>query len=97
MDHNRPDGSPYYSLLDPEKSSAENLLLNTLSASGETYSVNEKELATLIFNQWKSSNGHYANMINPELNANAVSIQLVDKDGWLVYVASELLVFNSNW
>ncbi|OUL08887.1 hypothetical protein B0533_08380 [Sedimentibacter sp. SX930] len=97
MDHTRPDGSPYYSLLDPEKSSAENLLLNTLSASGETFSVDEKELATLMFNQWKASNGHYANMVDPELNANAVSVQLVDKDGWLVYVASDLLVFNSNW
>lgn len=97
MDHTRPDGSPYYSLLDPEKSSAENLLLNTLSASGETFSVDEKELATLMFNQWKASNGHYANMVDPELNANAVSVQLVDKDGWLIYVASELLVFNSNW
>ena len=94
LDHNRPDGSPYYSLLDPEKSSAENLLLNTLSASGETYSVNEKELATLIYNQWKSSNGHYANMINPQLNANTVAIQLVDKDGFLVYIAVELLINN---
>ena len=94
IDHIRPDGSPYYSLLDPEKSSAENLLLNTISASADTYSVNEKELATLICNQCKSSNGHYANMIDPQLNANAVSIQLVDKDGWLVYVASELLINN---
>ena len=68
------------------------MLLNTLSASGEIYSVNEKELATLLFNQWKASNGHYANMISTQLNANAVSIQFVDKDGWLVYVASELLV-----
>jgi len=93
MDHIRPDGTPWYSVFESGVTSAENLLLNTLSMSGETFSVDEKELATLMFNQWKESAGHYRNMMYTQVNSNAVSIQLVDKNGMLVYVASELLAF----
>lgn len=56
-------------------------------STGKTYTVdNYDQLATQLFEMWKNSKGHYANMINEEYEAEGLSLSYIPTNK-RVYVA----------
>ena len=59
--------------------------------------IDEKALAYSMFKQWEASTGHRDNMIGNNFTTNTVSVQLINVDGYVYYVGSELLTGDADY
>lgn len=84
--HYRTDGTPWTSVLEdlPKDYAAtgfgENILAYSVR-SNPYQLVSEQWMAKKIFEQWKSSKPHYANMMDPDYNRTAVALKLATRYG----------------
>lgn len=94
--HVRLDGKPYQDAFSKDIRLQYGLFENLAET---TYNSNpygilsEKLLAEMFFSMWKSSPGHYANMMNPAHTGNYVSVKLArsNKYDFDILVATEML------
>ena len=92
IDHERTDGSAWYEVFENRNFSAgENLLGNSINYLDALTDIDEKALAKSMYEQWYASQGHRDNMVGINFSTNTVSVQLINVDGYVYYVGSELL------
>ena len=98
IDHERPDGSAWYGVFENRDFSAgENLLGNSINYLEALTDIDEKALAYSMFKQWESSTGHRDNMMGLNYSTSTVSVQLINVDGYVYYVGSELLTSDESY
>lgn len=95
--HTRPDGRTWRSALAEATAkfgtratnAAENILERPVSG---VEGMNEAQLAQALFEQWKSSHGHYTNFMDPDHIRGAVSVSYgVNAGGSPILIATQIL------
>lgn len=71
FDHTRPNGSDCFTVVNGNFM----MLGENIAMYGSTPKTIEKtDIASKLFDQWKNSSGHYANMVKPEYNCIGVGV-----------------------